>query len=147
MSAISLTISWEDQLLMEAERELSAASAKEELARAVWSLVRLGYGKLAGGSLLEGAGAGGGELLRGWAAYSRTPAQLLQELRMLSQYEAQLDADVPVSLPVLTLHAGRLRAMGRQMLALLRTAAPRPYRRPSAGTGGKHSDAAAGFIL
>ncbi|WP_159884704.1 hypothetical protein [Paenibacillus puerhi] len=134
MSAVSLTISWENQLLLETEQALLTASTKEEAAYAVWWLVTLGYGKLEGKPMLDGIGAEPEELLRGWASVGRIPAPVLRNLRTLSQYEARLGLG---ELPELPLRKGTLRAMGLLLLTRLGEVKPHRDRLTRRRTGGK----------
>ncbi|MEK8128103.1 hypothetical protein WMW72_09330 [Paenibacillus filicis] len=145
MSIARLTISWEEQLLKEAEHELETASAKEDLAHTVWGLALLGYAKLRGAALLDGIGAGRKEMLRGWAAYGPVPAALLQGLQTLSRYEARLGTGE--RLPELPMQRGTLRSMGQQLLGLLRDVKPQRDRLLGQQTGGNRDDVAVSLFL
>lgn len=120
MRNLPLTLSWEEQLLREAEKDLKAAADVKTLALSVWAVAQLAGGRLRGVSALEGFHADLLETYSTLAGHFEHNLQLAQELRTVFRFNAQVGKGAS-SLSAL-LNEPVLRELGSQLLGILRGA-------------------------
>lgn len=120
MNALLLTLSWEEQLLQEAEKDLRTAEDTGSLALSVWAVAQLAYGRLCGVSALEGFHADPSETYRGLAEQLGLSPQLERELCAVYQVHEQVGQGASALSDLL--NEPLLRELGSHLLRMLRGA-------------------------
>ncbi|TVY08438.1 hypothetical protein [Paenibacillus cremeus] len=85
----SLMMTWGEQLWVEAREAVRQAVTEEELARAVWALAKLAYGRAQGKGLEELLAQEAGEVVQQLPQQLTLPEALAQVLRALSRMEEE----------------------------------------------------------